>query len=166
MTGPEFAALYPKWLKDHRFVTKHIRTPTHTLTPHGNISQHVKLVMWQRILVPFKVFIWVAESQPACKVAKIAGKATPCFSNPGTITFFLTLNVIFIVLRQFLQNVPGPKVSYLGALLVHQMYNMDSMPFDLSHFLTKQLMEKGDRNNPLKKFSVQWIFPSAFVRFT
>ena len=32
------------------------------------------------------------------------------------------------------------------------MYNMDSVGFDLSHFLKKQLCEVGDSSNPLKSF--------------
>lgn len=49
--------------------------------------------------------------------------------------------------------------------MVCQMYNMDSMPFDLSNFLKKQLMPKGDRNNPLKKIFCTVDLSKRFCSF-
>ena len=42
-------------------------------------------------------------------------------------------------------------MSPIGALALCQMYNMDSVPLDLSRFLRKQLRDKNDKSNPLRK---------------
>lgn len=57
----------------------------------------------------------------------------------------------FSYYRGDLEKIPSDQPKELGGIGLCQLYNMDSVPFDLSKFLQKQYKDRDDTRNPLKK---------------
>ena len=66
------------------------------------------------------------------------------------------------LVRRHLALIPGEMRSSLGAIQPNQLYNMDSIPFDLSRFLQKQLRAKDETSNPLKKIFATFDLTKRF----